>query len=102
MSIRIVFTYGRHLNGGVFSKEVKMPSNVALVLTIIAGGVSILLWFLNPNAVKKRKLAKLNERLNKVKDEREKARQAGNNALYMQKEAEYNEILKEISIVSGN
>jgi len=79
-----------------------MPSNVALILSILAGIVTVLVWFLNPKAVKARKLKKLNEELKHATDEREKARIAGDNDLYMKWEEKRNEILKEIGSLTGS
>ena len=63
--------------------------------------MTILLWFLNPGAVKKRKLKKLRSELEEVKSEREKARQAGDNDKYNLLNDKRLSILREISRLTG-
>lgn len=72
------------------------------ITAIIDKILQIIMWIFNPKATKERKLKGLREKLKKVEDEREEARQKGDNALYMQKETERNEILKEIARLSDN
>jgi uncharacterized membrane protein (DUF106 family) len=82
--------------------DTRNKEGIMAVTGIIDKVLQILMWIFNPTAMKERKLNELRAKLAQVEDEREKARQANDNALYMQKEQERNEILKEIARISGN
>ena len=74
-----------------------MPTAILEIVNKVLTGLG---WFFNPKATKERQLKKLRTELKEVTNAREKARREGNNDLYMEKEAERNEILKEIGRVS--
>ncbi len=71
------------------------------ILVILGGIVTMLLWFFNPKAAKERKLTKLRAKLEEVKSEREKARQAGDNDRYNLLNVKRLSILTEISRLTG-
>jgi len=70
------------------------------ILEIVNKVLTAFGWFFNPKATKERQLKKLRAELKQVTNDREKARREGKNDIYMEKEAERNEILKEIGRIS--
>lgn len=72
----------------------------ATILSIVAGIVTILVWFLNPKAVKARKLKGLHAKRNDIEKKMDLARLEGRETDYVLLKLERDEVNKEISIIA--